>query len=245
MNLPMGAGEYAPQPLQDIFTRARDGDPSLDLVFSGITGDTGHTYGYHRCRKVLPSTDYSVQLADDREGDGWAASAIDMKPNAAGMITITRRLIQAVENGDPRIAQCVREFFGTVNGTSVTGRDVRTGRVVTADDSHLWHIHISIIRKYATDSKVLPGVADVIAGRPLKYPPTSERFTDTMTKNELTKIVRDEIRDALQAVEFGGPQGYWNEQHAAHLVVKEDNGDRQRIGALEDQVAELMKASRT
>lgn len=54
----------------------------------------------------------------------------------ADMKTVSKRLNQAVNNGDERL-HCLREWYGTTNGWEVTGRDVRTGAYVTSDDSHL------------------------------------------------------------------------------------------------------------
>lgn len=160
--------EYAPDEIRQAFEYARAQAPELGLKLGGILGDRAHTYGYHRARAVLPSSDYSVQLAADQKGDRWAASALDLTPaNADGMVTMTRRLIHAVEQGDPRL-KALREFFGTVNGDTVTGRDVRTGRSVTADETHLWHLHCSGLRQYVNDADAWRAIMDVIVGNPLQ-----------------------------------------------------------------------------
>lgn len=250
---------YAPDAIRAAFDLVAKLDPALNVELSGILGDQSHfaTGGYHVPRRYVPSTDYSVQLPADRQGDPYAASALDLKPTAAGMITITSRLIAAVEAHDPRLYAC-REFFGTVNGRSVTGRDVPSGRVVSSDSSHLWHVHISGLREYANDARAWAAIAEVVAGKPIKYGPKDARYTDTMTRDELTKLidaritragqagidaVRAEIRAGLQAVEFGGPRGDWTEATAGHLVVDEGAGDRDRLAALESQVAQLLDAA--
>lgn len=82
-----------------------------------------------------------MQQSDDRAGPGQAACALDVSLNQSDMKTVTQRLITAVNNGEGASSAgrlwTLREFFGTTNGTEVTGRDVRTGNWVTSDDSHL------------------------------------------------------------------------------------------------------------
>jgi hypothetical protein len=130
---------------------------------SGIVGDSAHTYGYHRGRNYVSSSDYSVQQADDRAGPGEAASALDVTMNDADMKTVSKRLNDAVNKKDSRL-HCLREWYGTTNGTSVTGRDVRTGNYITSDSSHLWHVHLSFYRKWADDPAEAQKVAAVFNG---------------------------------------------------------------------------------
>ncbi|ADD44832.1 hypothetical protein Snas_5197 [Stackebrandtia nassauensis DSM 44728] len=154
--------EYAPEALKWLAREIIKAIPSAEL--SGIVGDPAHTYGYHRCRNKLPSSDYSVQTKPDREGDGDAASALDMKFNAEWMKKITRRLLDsAKDQNDPRL-NYMREFFGTLDGKKVTGWDTYYGKPVTSDDSHLWHIHMSILRKYCTSKDKMANILSVIKG---------------------------------------------------------------------------------
>ena len=174
---PMGAvGEYGPPAMFAIYPLVDKVVPSMEV--SGIVGDTNHGSGYHRSRNGLKAQgnagDYSIQLPADKRGDGNACTAIDLKFSARDMRLVTARLMTAFKpdaqgNYDPRIEPC-REFFGTLNGTSVTGWNrAQTGRpvgYVTSDDSHLWHVHISVFRDYATDRNQMLGLAEVLAGKP-------------------------------------------------------------------------------
>lgn len=154
--------EYAPAALKWLADEIIKAIPSAE--FSGIVGDADHVYGYHRCRNKLPSSDYSVQTKPDREGDGDAASALDMKFNAEWMKKITRRLLDsAKDQNDPRL-NYMREFFGTLDGQKVTGWDTYYGKPVSSDDSHLWHIHMSILRKYCTSKEKMANILSVIKG---------------------------------------------------------------------------------
>ena len=160
--------EYAPAAIRAVYTAVKLLIPKAQL--SGVLGDRNHTYGYHRARAVLPASDYSVKLAKDKQGDKWAASALDISLPKTEMIRVTKRLIDSAnDRNDPRM-EPVREFYGTTNGTSVNGR-IHDGnyswRFASADNSHLWHIHIGFIRKYANDAKALIGVAEVITGKAL------------------------------------------------------------------------------
>lgn len=154
--------EHAPDGLQWLAREIIKVIPTAEM--SGIVGDPSHTYGYHRARNVLPGGDYSVQLPTDHRGDGDAASALDIKYSAKWMKIVTQRLMDsAKDQNDPRL-NCVREFFGTVNGSTVAGWDTYYGTPATSDDSHLWHVHISVLRQYNNDKTKLADILSVIKG---------------------------------------------------------------------------------
>ena len=119
--------------------------------------------GYHNKRDALPSSDYSVQQPDDQAGSGQNASGLDITLNPADMRHLTQRLIDLTHAADPRI-QVMREFFGTQDGHTVTGRDVRTMRVITSDPSHTWHVHASLFRRWAGDHTAMDALAGAIIG---------------------------------------------------------------------------------
>lgn len=94
------------------------------------------TYGYHRCRDVVSSSDYSVQLTPDKKGDGQAACALDISwSTASDQYTVSQRLLNA--KNDARMKKAVREFYGSTDGEVVCGWDYQGGYAVTSDDSHL------------------------------------------------------------------------------------------------------------
>jgi hypothetical protein len=155
---------YEPKAIHAVYDAVKAKYPRLK--FGGIYANKP---GYHNSRAQNKPSDYSVQRADDKVGDKDAASALDLTLPPAAMKTLTQRLIDATVKGDPRIRVC-REFFGTVDGKTVVGYDVRDKRKVTADDTHLWHIHVSFYRKFATDEAALQRVADVLLGKPAPAP---------------------------------------------------------------------------
>lgn len=212
-------GEYAPAALKWLAARIVAEIPSA--VLSGIVGDARHVYGYHRARSKLPSSDYSVQLAADKAGDADAASAIDISLDAARMKLVTGRLLASAKDvNDPRLNYC-REFYGTVNGTSVAGWDTYFGRSATSDKSHLWHVHISFLRKYATDQTAMAAVLSVILGEP--YSPG-----DDMTPDELMAA------DVL-------PNRAWRGDFATNPKVRYEFG----IGAMWDGIHRLEEEAKS
>lgn len=158
----VGMAEYAPTSLRWLGDQVVKRVPSAKL--SGIVGDPAHTYGYHRSRSKLPSSDYSVKLAADRGGDPNAASAIDITLSASMMRTVTKRFMDvARDKSDPR-RKFFREFFGTLDGSTVTGWDTHSNKRVTSDNSHLWHVHVSVHRKYATSQAAAQALLTIFTG---------------------------------------------------------------------------------
>lgn len=172
-------GEYAPDAIKWLYAEVRKRIGSAEL--SGIVGDRAHTYGYHRARSVLPSSDYSVQLDADKAGPADAASALDIKFSSADMKIVTARLLRsAKDKTDPRL-DCLREFYGTLDGRTVTGWDCVEYHPSTSDDSHLWHVHLSVLRRYANDKTALAGVLSVITNAdPIEEDdmPTAQELAD-------------------------------------------------------------------
>jgi hypothetical protein len=130
--------------------------------------------GYHNSRDHLPSYDYSVaQFAVDREGPDTEAAAIDWTfPDAqAGdyrsIAKFSSRLLAAGRAGDPRTI-FIREFFGnTDSDREVEGWDFSKNRASSSDTSHLWHIHISIHRKYVNSVKAMQAILSILSGESL------------------------------------------------------------------------------
>lgn len=172
-------------------------------VLSGIVGNVQHSFGYHLARHDLPADDYSVVLASDKLGKGDCASALDISLPPDLMTVLTQRLHTAAVAHDPRL-HALREFCGTLNGRDTFPWDVFRGDVSeginTWDDSHLWHIHLSFLREWADDYAHLAPIAQVLGGVPLKHPPNHPNWSDTVTKEEIQKL----IDDAQRAAMYGG-----------------------------------------
>lgn len=153
--------EYAPEGLIRLAEEIRSTIPTATP--SAIVDDGSHTSGYHRCRHVLPGHDYSVRIAADQEGDGWAVAALDVTFDPAWMVTVTRRLMDAALDTEDTRLDCLREFFGTLDGNTVTGWDCHYDKQSVGDSSHLRHVHLSVLRKYVDSRTRLANVLSVIA----------------------------------------------------------------------------------
>jgi len=130
--------------------------------------------GYHHSFEDLVArgkrSAYSIQDSRDKV-DGTkqedAACAFDIVMGEADMKKATRRMLTAALEDDPRVKGKCREFGGTLDGDDVTAYNITGERYISFDDSHLWHLHLSIHRKYADDVDVCRGIAEVVAGVPL------------------------------------------------------------------------------
>jgi hypothetical protein len=178
--------EYAPKAITNLFNKIDAKIPAA--LMGGIIGDSAHTYGYHRGRNYVSSSDYSCQLAADKQGDGEAACGLDISWSAASsQYTVSQRLLNA--KNDSRMYAC-REFYGSTDGKYVCGWDYAGGYAVTSDSSHLWHVHLSILRQYANNDAALDGIAQVITGSTdtgddtLKLDADDQKWiSDTINKN--------------------------------------------------------------
>lgn len=120
--------------------------------------------GYHNTGAANEANwpgDYSIRDPQDRRGAHWRdrAAAIDWTfPDAQGgdyrrIAKYHARLMAAGRAGDPRLAGW-REALGQADQDGeVEGFDFRHHFARSADESHLWHIHLSETREWV-DSKV-------------------------------------------------------------------------------------------
>lgn len=242
-----GMAEYAPDSLKWLGNQLK----GLGGQLSGIVGDRAHTYGYHRARNVLPGGDYSVKLAEDRSGDSSAASAIDMNFPPDKMRLYTQRLIDATNSKDPRV-RYIREFYGTTNGANVHGR-THSGEnagweFASSDDSHLWHIHISFFRKYATSMDAAHAIYDILAGRDTQPGASASMGDDDdmptgMGPIQLPQTPKGEASYSVFPVNAGGlPWGeafltivgdLFGGRAAVRIATADDRGN---IGVIKDKV---------
>ncbi|BCB88025.1 hypothetical protein [Phytohabitans suffuscus] len=174
--------------------------------------------GYHNYRNALPSSDYSVRdLAADRQGSGVMASALDLSLSDAAMRKYTGRLDSAARSRDPRLytprGPVLREFIGTKDSRTVYcyvlvgGRPLGVGADAGPDPgrdkTHLWHIHLSIVRQFCEDWSALDGVLSVLRGESLAAWRSRSEY------NEMTPQQAQQLRDAhyTTAVAIPNPTG--------------------------------------
>lgn len=162
---------YAPQHIKDLAAYW----VSQGGVNSGIVGSmTTHCKGYHLghdriygscackpggvCRPGLRGNDYSVQLTRDKNGLSDAASALDLGKLDGSLAKLYRFsvwLVAQCRKNAPGTA-AFREIIYSDDGKRVLRWDRQRGyssapRTGEADNSHLWHTHISFYRDVKTD----------------------------------------------------------------------------------------------
>lgn len=155
--------------------------------------------GYHNTRTANQRHwpgDYSIRLPLDKLGPAGKAGAIDLTMGAAAMKRYTARLDAAARARDPRLYRSgqpvLREFIGTKDGRKVYCYDLVERRVYhDRDRTHLWHLHLSVTRKFAGDWAALAGVLSVLtdrsvlADRSVVAPPSRPRRRTRSWQKEL------------------------------------------------------------
>jgi hypothetical protein len=137
-----------------------------------LAGIYANKKGYHNtvnANKLLWPTNYSIRLAlDVVSKNNNFGRAIDFTLTDAEMKRVTRLLKKSAENPkDDRLA-AVREFYGTLDGVTVFGLTKKdedgpwTGS--SADETHLWHIHISFFTAFVNDWLMIEPVLSVLLG---------------------------------------------------------------------------------
>lgn len=139
----------------------------------GIKGNERHLSGGHRSQEWIKGSayctnrNYATQSGLLGDQPRYCA-ALDFTPGAWGsadnrakMRVLTGRMITAMKAG---LCDEVLEVFGTLDGQTVTGWRNDLNVVVSADSSHLDHIHIRFDRRYCNDNTVMANVAAILLG---------------------------------------------------------------------------------
>lgn len=177
--------------------------------------------GYHNYRNALPGYDYSVgQVSTDRADSGQYAAAIDLTMSDAAMKKYSARLHNACANRDPRLfiggQAILREYIGTLDGHTVSCYVVLGGRALglagdsgpdyDRDETHLWHIHLSVIRKFVDSYEAWKRLLSILKGETAAQyfaPPPPSKEIMSMELNTVlggetglaTRNVGDTLRD--------------------------------------------------
>lgn len=143
--------------------------------------------GYHNTRNGNDPSNYSVaQYALDRQGPADKAAAIDLTfPDAqsgryATIIKYAARLLKSGQDPHDERGNYLREFYGQADqDQSVEGWDYQALTTSTSDTSHLWHIHISVMRAYVDDRRMARAVLSILAGQTVEAWRAAEAGTVT------------------------------------------------------------------
>jgi len=137
---------------------------------SGIVPDRSHLLkgGYHCSREDQPSSrNYSVVRPDDKGGPSNAAAGIDMTMNAADMKSCTNRLKVAYDNPKDVRRKYINAFNGCTNNKTATRYDVYARNKSSASKDHVWHVHLSIRRKYTQSPTAMNAILSLLKGQSL------------------------------------------------------------------------------
>jgi len=143
--------EFQPPELARLCQRLRS-FYGVGPLYIGSKGDERHLRGYHRSARWIHTSrfctnrTYSVTETPGNRtpGDENWLCAIDMTIPRAQLISACARLDTAVRAG--RLEK-ITEWYGNDDGdTRVDGYDNIRNVVAISDDSHLWHLHLSLDR---------------------------------------------------------------------------------------------------
>lgn len=134
-------------------------------VVSGIVAGPYSGDSYHQAAKDVPASSYTRLYEADRVNiDANASCALDVSMSTADMTLITARFHRSwKDQNDPRLND-TREIIGTLDGTNVIYMDCQSGQQSTADDSHLWHLHIGGMRRPIITLSAMSAVLSVARG---------------------------------------------------------------------------------
>lgn len=142
---------FAPEALLDLQTYLA-GQPGLSKGKLGIVGDADHVaagYSYHLGKSQLNPGAYSAKTARDKAGLSDAASAMDIG-NHKDLRGLSEWLVDQCRVNAPGTSD-IREVIYSDDGVRVLRWDRERGyksepREGEADDTHLWHTHLSTYR---------------------------------------------------------------------------------------------------
>lgn len=169
----------------------------------GITVNKG---GYHSTRNWLKAnkpTDYSIQEAIDKLGPSDEGSALDWGFHDANersdfrtIAKFSRRLYEAGQNHDPR-AYPLREFYGNTDlDRDVEGWSYFRDGPRSSDDTHLFHIHFSVWRKYINDPAAMRSILSILKGEDMPLSDADKKWIKDTIRAEV-KANNDDAADAF------------------------------------------------
>lgn len=166
---PWWAKEFAPPSLKLLGSKLRE-HYGIAANAIGMKGNDLHLSGYHRSRAFLLRSSYAayrsystIEPGNQGGHEDWVCG-LDISLPDHQLLPTCGRLDDAVQAG--RIEK-VAEWYGNKDGdTRVDGYNNIANEVATSDSSHLWHLHISILRSRANDNhddlfNILTGGADL------------------------------------------------------------------------------------
>ncbi len=177
--------EY-PDPLWWFWLRLQEMERKTKL--GGIAAKKKGFHSSGKWNKKNYPTNYSIRDKINQSGPGWEmSSALDWTfPTAqAGdfdlIAVYTKRLWKSAHDpNDPRLDLILFEFYGQMDDDRhVEGYNEYKEEEVTSDSSHLWHLHLSFIRKYIGQYWRFWALLTVLMGWSVQHWRESLPHTDT------------------------------------------------------------------
>jgi hypothetical protein len=144
----------------------------------GSKGNVAHLRGSHRSQEWIKNSAYATSRTYTVQsglttlqaryigGADWTPGDWGTAENRRRMVVMSQRIISAMKAGElPE----VREYFGTLDGKTVTGWSNVTHAPVSSDDSHLDHGHLGLFRQHANDRALMERLADLITGDDMSF----------------------------------------------------------------------------
>lgn len=163
-----------PAHITDEMWRLWEERPNPAWKLSGIYANKRFYHNTVNANKKLWPGNYSITVPLDlnKKANYDKARAIDLTMSTAEMIKWTTRMKNSALNpADNRLA-AVREFYGTLDGTTVYGliksTEKGTWHKSTSDKSHLWHGHTSIFTEFVDVWPKLSPINSVWRGESLQ-----------------------------------------------------------------------------
>jgi hypothetical protein len=216
---------------------ARFRDECLKLASGSANGGTfANKEGYHNTRTNLWNhtnaqgvhswrDDYSMRQAVDREGPSDKCAAFDWtfrdaQGGAYGtIIKFMDRIEAAFNRKDPRLSGW-REALGQADpDLQAEGFDFSNWGRRTPDDSHLWHIHFSIHRKYVNDRKRYDNMLSILRGESLAE---WEGGGSMATIDSVYNLLHDGRRDGPSQTSGGGVPIAWIVRKVAEIQAAQN-----------------------
>jgi hypothetical protein len=254
---PWWGREIATSPMAGLGLQLR-GEYGTGALSVGVKGNVSHLSGGHRSQEWIKNSayctnrNYATQSGLTAEQLRYNA-AIDFTPgewgtadNRAKMRVLTKRVIDAMKAG--RCDEAL-EVFGTLDGKNVTGWRNDLNVVVTADSTHLDHIHIRFDRRYANDNAVMSKMAAILLEddmpTPEEYAAAVWKYNAASSANPVSAIARLNQAAASAATAAARTPADLDAQLDAILAAALDDGDTtvvlppEGIAALEEIKASI------
>ncbi len=209
--------------------------------------------GYHNTRARNQASwpgNYSIVLPPDKLGPSDKSAAIDLTfPDAqAGnyktIMKYSQRLLKSGKDLKDDRGNYLREFYGNADGTQyVDGWDFYYVRPATSDSSHLWHIHLSFLRKFVTSRVAMDAILSILRGE------TYAAYKLRISTPTVPRPVTPPVAKSVLVQELGDPAIYLSDgavyRHVVDMIQLREIQALMEKGGLFNKVITIQKGALT